>query len=261
MAAGKLFMRFLNMLAFKLDHEATCGSLFSATAEQEIMSNNENELMKKHKHLIQKRVLREVKAREKKENKILRAAERVFVKRGFDGTRMEDIAKASGLPKPNIYYYFKTKKDIYRRIIAELHEEWSKAFEEISSDREPKEALTAYIKAKLRYSKEHPIVSKIFAGEIVRGSFMVAKSEKDNIKSLTADKCEVIQAWIDEGKMDPVDPAHFLLLLWSATQFYADFDQNVKAALGVSRLSDVDYADAEKLICHVVLGGCGLRNE
>ena len=87
--------------------------------------------MNAHRKLVEKRVLREVRAREKKENKILRAAERVFVKKGFDGTRMEDIAKASGLPKPNVYYYFKTKKEIYRRIISELHDEWSKAFEEI----------------------------------------------------------------------------------------------------------------------------------
>lgn len=217
--------------------------------------------MNKHRQLVEKRVLREVRAREKKENKILRAAERVFVRKGFDGARMEDIAKASGLPKPNVYYYFKTKKEIYRRIISELHEEWSKAFEEISADREPKEAIKAYIRAKLRYSREHPIVSKIFAGEIIRGSFLLAKTEKDNIKNLTADKRKVISSWIEQGKMDPVDPAHFLLLIWSATQFYADFDLNVKAVLGVSQLSRQDYRNAEKLICEIVLRGCGLENE
>ena len=217
--------------------------------------------MNRHKKLVEKRVLREVRAREKKENKILRAAERVFVKKGFDGTRMEDIAKASGLAKANVYYYFKTKKEVYRRIISELHDEWGKAFEEISADREPKEALTAYIKAKLRYSKEHSIVSKIFAGEVVRGSFLVAKSEKEHMRNLTAEKCRVIQSWIDQGKMNQVDPAHFLLLIWSATQFYADFEQNAKIALDVSRLSDKDYENAEKLICDVVLRGCGLNND
>lgn len=211
------------------------------------------------RELIEKRVTREVKVRERKENKILRAAERVFAKKGFDGARMEDIAKAAALPKPNVYYYFKSKKDIYRRIISELHDQWGQAFQHISSKADAKTAIRNYIKAKLEFSRKNPIASKIYAGEIIRGSSLLTKSEKETVHRLTQEKCTIIQQWIDEGKMDKVDPAHFLLIIWSATQFYADFDNNVKTVLGVSRLSDDDFDNAEKTLCQVILRGCGLE--
>ena len=37
---------------------------------------------------------------------ILDAATEVFSRKGFDGTRMAEIATAAGLPKANLYYYF-----------------------------------------------------------------------------------------------------------------------------------------------------------
>ena len=38
--------------------------------------------------------------------RILNAAVDLFADKGFHGTRMEEIAQASGLPKANVYYYF-----------------------------------------------------------------------------------------------------------------------------------------------------------
>jgi len=45
--------------------------------------------------------------------KVLRAAIRVFSKKGYDGASMREIAAAARLTKPMIYYHFKNKKDLY----------------------------------------------------------------------------------------------------------------------------------------------------
>jgi AcrR family transcriptional regulator len=48
--------------------------------------------------------------------KIETAALQVFVKQGFHGTTIRDIANASGVSIGNIYTYYKTKEDLYQQI-------------------------------------------------------------------------------------------------------------------------------------------------
>lgn len=58
----------------------------------------------------------EPRVRARNEAKTLRAAIDVFSRKGFDGARIADISRLSGLPHANIHYYFKTKTEIYRRL-------------------------------------------------------------------------------------------------------------------------------------------------
>lgn len=44
--------------------------------------------------------------------KILKVAERIFSQVGFDGARVDEIAKEAGVNKALIYYYFKSKRNI-----------------------------------------------------------------------------------------------------------------------------------------------------
>jgi len=44
--------------------------------------------------------------------KILRRAARVFLKRGYDGASMEEIANEAGLTKPGLYYHFRSKTEL-----------------------------------------------------------------------------------------------------------------------------------------------------
>jgi len=45
--------------------------------------------------------------------KIIKAAIRVFSKKGYDGASMREIAESARLTKPMIYYHFKNKNDLY----------------------------------------------------------------------------------------------------------------------------------------------------
>lgn len=54
--------------------------------------------------------------RDIKELKILDAAEHVFEAVGFSNTKMEDVAKATGMSKGSIYFYFQSKENLYMAI-------------------------------------------------------------------------------------------------------------------------------------------------
>lgn len=50
---------------------------------------------------------------------ILEAATKVFAEKGYDGTRMSDIAEQAGITKGTIYLYFTNKEDVFRAITTE----------------------------------------------------------------------------------------------------------------------------------------------
>lgn len=49
--------------------------------------------------------------------RILRAAQAVFAQKGFDGARVDEIARAAGVNKALIYYYFKSKEEILHALL------------------------------------------------------------------------------------------------------------------------------------------------
>jgi hypothetical protein len=69
-------------------------------------------------------------------------------------------------------------------------------------------------------------------------------------------KAHVIEGWIAAGKLHPVDPRHFFILLWSATQFYAEFDVMARMVLEADRLRARDFEAAAATITQIVLHGC-----
>jgi AcrR family transcriptional regulator len=50
-------------------------------------------------------------------NDILEAAIRCFARTGYDRTKMDDIVRESGLTKGGIYWYFKSKREIFLALI------------------------------------------------------------------------------------------------------------------------------------------------
>ena len=186
---------------------------------------------------------------------ILKAGIDIFSRKGFDGTRIAEIADASGLPKANVYYYFSSKEEIYTAIIAHLIAGWDDALKYISADREPSEAFRLYIRAKLEYSRRNVAESRLFASEIIQGARFLNKQDRAHMRAVTDQRVAVIEDWIAQGKMRPVDARHLFIMLWAATQFYADFEPVAADGLGKSRLKVEDYDLAARTITETVLRG------
>ncbi len=54
------------------------------------------------------------------EDKILEAAKNVFVSKGMEGARMQEIADEAGINKALLHYYFRTKERLFEAIFAEI---------------------------------------------------------------------------------------------------------------------------------------------
>lgn len=58
--------------------------------------------------------------RERNKELILRAASEEFADKGFAASKTSDIAAKAGVPKPNVYYYFKSKENLYREVLESI---------------------------------------------------------------------------------------------------------------------------------------------
>ena len=196
--------------------------------------------------------------RQANEQLILEAAEKVFARAGFGGATMAAIAKASGLPKANLHYYFGSKEILYRAVLAQILHDWLEPTAFITADAEPQVAIEQYIRAKMALARLRPSGSKVFANELLHGAPVVKTLLETDLRELVVSKAAVIQDWVDTGRMANVNGMHLFFTIWAATQTYADFDVQVCAVLGQSELTAKDHDVAAEHVVSLMLRGCGL---
>jgi TetR/AcrR family transcriptional regulator len=195
--------------------------------------------------------------RRENERAILEAAEKVFAEAGFGGATMQLIADMAGLPKANLHYYFATKEDLYRRVVQQIFEIWLDAASSFDDAPGPVEGIGAYVDAKMDISRTHPHGSKVWASEVMHGAPVIQDYLETTLRDWTEGRIAVIQRWIDEGKMQPVNPRHLLYLLWATTQHYADFGHQIQTLNDGRPLSHKQWNEAKASVKDMVLRGIG----
>src|SRR5262245_52116170 len=90
--------------------------------------------------------------REKREI-ILDAALEVFATHGFRGATIDQIAEAAGMSKPNLLYYFRSKEDIHRTLLAGLLDRWLAPLREMNESGDPLKELRGYIRRKIEMAR------------------------------------------------------------------------------------------------------------
>lgn len=205
----------------------------------------------------QARPLRRNEIRQQNETLILQAAEKVFAEAGFGGATMQLIADMAGLPKANLHYYFATKEDLYRRVVQNIFEIWLHAADSMDKAPGPVEGIGAYIDAKMEISRRHADGSKVWASEVMHGAPVIQDYLETTLRDWTTGRAALIRAWIDAGKMAPVNPEHLLYMLWATTQHYADFGHQIETLNDGKPLTNAQWQAAKDSVKAMILRGIG----
>ena len=89
--------------------------------------------------------------------RILREAARLFAVSGYVGTSIQAIVDAAGTTKPMVYYYFKNKEGLYRKLVAEAYGCVRRDLEQIDADAGDIETrLVAVVEANFGFYREEP---------------------------------------------------------------------------------------------------------
>ena len=74
----------------------------------------------------------------------------------------------------------------------------------------------------------------------------------------TNEKVQLINRWISEGRMRPVDAKLLLMQIWGMTQHYADYAVQVNVMLNLAPEQAIDREPIVHQLTTFVLLGCGL---
>ena len=152
--------------------------------------------------------IQERKEREKahKREVILKAAEKVFFKNGFEKTTMDEIAKKAEYSKGTLYLYYKNKETLYAAIMLRSVDIFIDILEpKIARARGGRAKLTAVKEAYLQFYLKYPKHMKVFlfASNYIQ---LIQTERNDEVMQAVMEKSEqfekVITSAIEAAEQD-----------------------------------------------------------
>lgn len=142
------------------------------------------------------------------EDKILEAAKNVFVTKGMEGARMQEIADEAGINKALLHYYFRSKERLFEAIFVEIIKFAFPKITRIAQSEEPiinkiEQVIDAYIDLLIK----HPFIPGFIIKELNRdpsGLFKMVVKFGLNPQVIF----DQIQLAMDRGEIIQMPPRH-----------------------------------------------------
>jgi TetR/AcrR family transcriptional regulator len=94
---------------------------------------------------------------------------------------------------------------------------------------------------------------------MIQGAPLLRDELDRELRALVEKKSAVIRAWIEAGKLAPVDAHHLIFALWAVTQHYADFGVQVQALTGRTLDDAAFFEQTVENVQRIVLQGIAPR--
>jgi AcrR family transcriptional regulator len=152
------------------------------------------------------------------EKRILEAAHKVFVKKGYAAARMEDISKEAGINRALLHYYFRSKDKMFDIIFNEHFGEVLGGLTEMIKTEMPfEQRLKRIIEVYQNKFTSHPDLPLFVIHELAQNPDrlvqLIAKlpgGEGAKSKFATAFRA-IVQKEIEEGRIRPIDGMQLLM--------------------------------------------------
>jgi TetR/AcrR family transcriptional regulator len=147
------------------------------------------------------------------EQKILNAAKKVFLTKGMDGARMQDIADEAGINKALLHYYFRSKDKLFEQIFMEVVSAFLSSIFTIleSSDTTLFEKIELFCHEYISQEIKTPYVPVFIWNEINRQPKAFLKKVLGNNKPPVSKVLAQIEKEIKAGIIRPVAPLQLMI--------------------------------------------------
>jgi TetR/AcrR family transcriptional regulator, fatty acid metabolism regulator protein len=157
-------------------------------------------------------------AADAKRAQILAAAVRVFAGRGYDATRVGDIAKEAGVAYGLVYHYFGSKEAVLEAVFREA---WGRLLAAVGvaedTGKDAAEQLSLVVKIVLRVWRDDPDLVKLLVREITRNPHI--HDELDEIGQAFASLQRIVERGQADGSFRrDVDPQVAAWMLYGALE-------------------------------------------
>ena len=164
---------------------------------------------------------RAAQARGKRREELLRAATRVFAKRGYRAASISDIIKAAGVARGTFYLYFRSKQDILFAVIDDLREQQKAFIAQLSQQEgsvarpDPREQARQGFLAWLRFYDQRRDALKILLREanLIDAALEPKRAEvRRGIVEYLSQRIRRLQSeGVYQRKLSPEIVSHFLI--------------------------------------------------
>ena len=148
--------------------------------------------------------------RDEREESILAAARRALAERGFEATRIADIARGAGVSTGTVHYYFKTKDDVLLAALRWANETPYERLETaLAEEGDPVSQLAVLIDVAVPYPgwlREQYLLWIELVSRVLRGPELRPESRKVGVRWRRYFQ-EVIEEGERVGAFQPVAPA------------------------------------------------------
>ncbi len=145
------------------------------------------------------------------EQLILNAAKKVFLRKGFDGARMQEIADEAGINKALVHYYYRSKDKLFNAIFTEAFSTLIPTIEElIEKEQGLFEKIWGVIDHYIDMLSNNPHLPMFIFHEISRNPERLLQFAS-NIGIKPQKLISAIQREIDQGNIRPVKPEHLIV--------------------------------------------------
>lgn len=115
------------------------------------------------------------------EERILIAARQVFIRKGMDGARMQEIADEAGINKALLHYYFRSKDKLFEAVFTGIFREFfGKVSEVLFSDAPIKDKIILFTGTYIDTIAANPFVPQFIINEINRDPNIMKKLMKNS---------------------------------------------------------------------------------
>jgi AcrR family transcriptional regulator len=156
--------------------------------------------------------------------RILDAADFVFVRRGVDGARMQEIADHAGVNKALLHYYFRSKANLARAVWLRIASSFAPGiFEMLSSDVSLEEKIDQFVDSYHSMLTRHPYLLAYVVSEAARRPDLLEDFYSPERRRAARRMVGTLRRQIDEQvkakKMAPVSAEQFFVTLLSSCVF------------------------------------------
>ncbi len=153
------------------------------------------------------------------EEKILKAARTIFVRKGMDGARMQEIADEAGINKALLHYYFRSKQKLFEAIFGNII---GQIFPNITSvllsDKPIDEKIGIFIETYIDMLLQNPYLPAFMLKEINRDSDFFENTIKDRKIELSS-IFKMLEKEMEAGKLRKMNPRDIIANLLSMCIF------------------------------------------
>jgi AcrR family transcriptional regulator len=188
----------------------------------------------------------------------VRAATAEFARRGYDGARIDAMARAAGVNKALLYYYFPNKAELYRGLLLDHMALAARTLEEGASlSPDPATALAGVVDGLLRLLEARPEISDFLLREVLNAWGHLKDEDFPVLFQATQPIASVVERGVAAGQFRPVPPLFVhLTIIASLNFFFVSRAARARAARATGQPAiDPDPAEFAHFVAQLVTRG------